>query len=147
LCCLQEVAVQRNRVEVDGMVSIAQVDEFKVGQVWAGIGRIQDPAPRLVIGRLERIEDLGVVAHVHIMGVKVYSPMAPTGFSDSVGHVPFALDALRRSVKDVVGEAAVGGLSDFEAGYQEWKSAQDGGVWDVPVSEVLSTIESVLQKQ
>jgi hypothetical protein len=128
------------------MVQINKIDEFSVGQVWTCVGRAEDPDPRLVIGRMERLGELGVVAHVQIMGVKVYTPTALTGYSHYIGHAPFALDALRRSIKDVVGETTVEALTDFETGYQAWKRADDGGVWDVPVSEMLAIIESVLRK-
>jgi hypothetical protein len=116
----------------------ARAAELRVGQEWRFKGRPQDPDPRLIIDRLEQHPKMGTVVHISVRGVRIVNPRAPGGHVEEVGHMPFAREAVQRSVTQLVHDSVA--LPAFESGYDEWQRAQ-GGVFTISVREGLDFIE------
>jgi hypothetical protein len=120
---------------------------FAPGQVWTYNTRPGEEASRIVICRVETDPKLGEIVHIHLNGVRLKNKHAPGGSSDQVGHMPYAGDALRKSLTRL--ESTGTALPSFEDGYQEWRRAFDkgkAGVWTTSVSEAMSGMESALNQ-
>lgn len=115
--------------------------DLRVGQEWRFRARAQDPDPRLVIAKLEKLPKAGNVVHVSIRGVRIRNPRAPSGYSETIAHMPFARAAVESSVTTLLQDSVA--LPDYEDGYHEWQKAQ-GGVFTVSVLEGLEFMEKAL---
>ena len=122
-------------------------DKFAVGQVWHYETREGEEESVLTIVKLDQADSLGPIIHVHIQGLKIKSPTAPSGFSDVIHHIPFSKDALMKSVTEKVGQ--VEQLPDFMEGYEQWHEAfiaGNGGVFATPVKEAIAYVEQGLNQ-
>jgi hypothetical protein len=120
---------------------------FAPGQVWTYNTRPGEEASRIVICRVETDPKLGQIVHIHVNGLRFKNKHAPGGISNEIGHMPYAADALQKSVVKLESTSAV--LPSFEDGYQEWRNAfEEGkaGVWTAPVSEAIAGLESALNQ-
>ncbi len=120
--------------------------QFAVGQVWKYKSRPSEPDSRVIIGRIETIEKVGVVVHVKLAGLKIINPTAPGGLSTVMGHAPMTEGKLRESVTEVV--SGDGDLSGFEEGYNTWLGHQAGeaGIFTITLSEIVDCMESAIAK-
>ncbi len=113
----------------------APAPEIAAGQEWS-VKADPTSAIKVVIGR---IEPWGAKMAVHVSLLNV--PVPPCGsrpLTMTVGHMPFDRDALARSV-DALLDSNVAPAKDFEAGYQQWKSAR-GGIFSISVSDAASLV-------
>lgn len=111
---------------------------LKVGQEWRFEGRPDDPHPTLVIDRIEELPNIGEVVHVSLRGVRIRNPRAPGGFSDQLPHMPFARQALEKSVTVMLHDSVA--LPPYQEGYAEWKRAR-AGAFSISVREALDYVE------
>jgi len=120
---------------------------FAAGQVWTYHTRPGEEASRIVICRVEPDPNLGQIVHIHVRGLRLLNKHAPSGSSDTVGHMPYSGEALRKSLTRL--ESTGTALPAFEDGYQQWRTAfekGEGGVWTAPVSEAIAGMESALNQ-
>src|SRR5206468_1347317 len=97
--------------------------------------------------RVEAAPKLGQIVHIHVNGLRLRNKRAPGGLSDQVGHMPYAGDALRKSLTKL--ESSNAPLPAFEDGYRHWRGAFDkgeAGVWTAPVSEAIAGMESAMNQ-
>ena len=119
---------------------------FSAGQVWRYDHRPGEEGSTVEIVRVEREPKLGTVVHVSVHGLRLRNPMAPGGTSDRIGHMPFAEDAFRRSVRDVAGEREPDAAA--QEGYDAWRAAferGDAGIFTVTLAEAVGMMEGALQ--
>jgi hypothetical protein len=117
---------------------------FVAGQVWAYNARSKEKASRIRICRVDGDPELGEVVHVRVEGLRLRFSDAPGGEVAIVEHLPFAPDALRRSVTRL---ESSGPAPDCEAGRAEWLAARATGrgkAWGVTVREALIAMETQL---
>jgi hypothetical protein len=122
-------------------------DQFAVGQVWQYDTREGESESVLTIVKLDQADSLGPIIHVHIQGLRIKSPTAPSGFSDVIHHMPFSKDAVVKSVTEKVGQ--VKELPDFMEGYHQWHeafTAGKGGFFTTPVKEAITYVEQGLNQ-
>ena len=116
--------------------------DFSVGQVWKYKARPHEGESEITIVALDSDEDLGSIVHIYVSDVDIPNPNAPGGKTLFIGHLPYAKEALRESVTELVGTAD--SLPDFEDGYKLWKSAfenGEAGVFEVAVSEAIEGVQ------
>ena len=114
---------------------------YRAGQRWSFRGRPQDPAPSLVVGKVETTPE-GVVVHVSVFGIHVVNPHSPQGVNTEAPHLPLSAEALDASGVELMGTGRVDDA--FERGYSEWAKAK-GGVFAIPVAECLDILEQALR--
>ena len=122
--------------------------QFQVGQKWKFSGRLQDPEPRLVIGKIDFNDKTGNIIHVSVTGVRYKDPEAEGGFSSYIGHLPFNEEALRKSVTEIISEN--NSFPEFQEGYNIWKEAFDqgeAGAFNISVAETVELLEITLKLQ
>ncbi|MED4401430.1 hypothetical protein ABET41_07620 [Metabacillus fastidiosus] len=115
------------------------MESFQVGQVWSFEGREDDPNPCVIILEKESFRDTTAV-HIQITGVKIQT--SDGRILTEIGHVPVCEKSIRDSVQVYLGETSVreAGLE----GIKVWRDA-GGGVYNIQLKEIVSTIEQSLQ--
>ena len=124
-----------------------QDSEFKVGQVWNYRTRPTEANSTLTICKVEMAGKLGKVIHISLADVKVKSHKNIDGFSTNISHLPFTESAVKQSVTQLVKEGVA--LPDYLEGYDLWRNSVEsgeGGVWSIPVADVVAATESLLNK-
>jgi O-acetyl-ADP-ribose deacetylase (regulator of RNase III) len=89
------------------VLSSVNSSKYHVGDRWSYRTRAEEGSSTLIIGKVESSPMIGVTVHVSVAGLRIKNPSAPTGYSDSIAHMPFAEVALDKSVTAVIGTAAV----------------------------------------
>jgi hypothetical protein len=114
----------------------AQQPDLAVGQEWS-IKAAPPSSAKVVIGRIETINGREIVS-VSIIDV-------PTDHGPStVGHAPFEMSALLGSLDSLIA-TRIPTDSNFEQGYQQWKSA-NGGYFTIGVARAIEAIRPMLNK-
>ncbi|MDB5290125.1 MAG: hypothetical protein JWL69_1366 [Phycisphaerales bacterium] len=119
--------------------------KYQAGQVWTYRTRPGEKASRLTIVKVEPHGD-GTAVHVHISRVSIINPAAPKGKSTFISHMPFAEEAIDRSVLQLVDQSEK--LPAFEEGYATWKEQADkgkAGVFTIRVAEAIEGIASAFK--
>ena len=109
--------------------------KLEAGQIWKYKTRQIDKDSYLLILRIYRNKKDAVV---HI---KVFSVMIDGELLD-IEHVPIMLDVLLDSLNCLYG--VEDSVIDYENNIDEWDKA-DGGVWSVPLDEVIELTEKLIQ--
>jgi hypothetical protein len=117
--------------------------------VWTYRTRPGEEGSRLTVVKVEAHDKLGAIVHFRVDAVAQKNPNAPGGVSRVIHHMPFAADAIDRSVVELV-ESSAPVPASFEEGYRLWKEAFDagkGGVWTITVAEAISACEKILAQR
>ena len=111
-------------------------DRYAEGQVWEYKTRPQDAGSLLRIQRIEDGGKLGTIYHINLIGI-VLGNKGPT----VIQHLPVSKATLDASVIRL--SDAKRDWPDATAGIAQWRAAQ-GGVFDIPISEIVATVEKAV---
>ncbi len=128
-------------------LGISRARGFAEGQVWSYQTRIGEASSRLLINKIEYDPNLGLIYHISISDVRVNNPGAPSGFTTKLQHAPVSRKTLEQSCIKVLDHASPN--PEYLVGYSEWKirfTAGDAGVFTVPVSEIVDSIEKAINQ-
>lgn len=120
--------------------------KYRPGQVWSYRTRQQDQGSDLIVVAVDQDPTLGTIVHVHVRGVSLTEPGGSASRTTNIGHMPFAAEALDRSVVEHLGDAP---LPAFQEGYDLWRAAFDdgkAGVYSITVADAVETIEQALRQ-
>lgn len=109
--------------------------KYRPGQVWAFEGDASEPDAVVTILQTDVLEQ-GKTCIVHIAVTGIRLPKGGT----SISHMPFAEEALDRSVTDLL--KAEGPVPDFKAGYDLWRWGR-GGHFTVSVREAIDGVRKM----
>lgn len=84
---------------------------------------------------IHKLED-NYVAHISVYNILV------EGEEMDIGHIPIKIDVLRESLIEPTGYNYEED-STFIEGYENWKD-EEGGVWDIPIKEVITQIKNTI---
>jgi hypothetical protein len=118
---------------------------FQPGQVWTYHTRPGEEKSRLVVCKVDWDIHVGYVVHIAIADVVIKNRFERGGVMHNVPHMPFAEEALKRSVVAQVAEGAT--LPAYEEGYNSWRQAYEEGEatgWSVTVAECLDGLEQAI---
>jgi hypothetical protein len=115
--------------------------KFRPGQVWQYKTRPHERSSTLTILKFESLPKVGTIIHVRVDKVRLRNCTGGPE-PDNFQHMPFARDAIEHSVTKLAKE---GGVPDFQAGYDEWRSAC-GGVYTITVAETIQVAEDTFRK-
>jgi hypothetical protein len=124
------------------------MSQFEPGQVWTYHTRPGEEDSRLTIVKVEPHDKLGTIVHIRVDGVAQKNPHAPGGVSRVIHHMPFAAEAISKSVIELAA-SGVPVPASFERGYGLWKAAFDNGkagVFTLTVAESIAFGEEALNK-
>jgi hypothetical protein len=139
------VQTQIDSAVVLGYPESKPMSMFQPGQVWTYRTRPGEENSRLVVCQVDWDIHFGFTVHVAIDGVAIKSRFERSGLMDSVPHMPFAEEALKNSVVQMVASSAP--LPAYQERYRSWKRAFDDGEamgWTVTVAECLDGLERAL---
>lgn len=121
--------------------------KYHVGEKWRFRSRPGEDTATLTILKVESDEKRGVtIVHITVEGVRIKAAHAPSGFSETVGHMPFDEAAIAKSVTKLVAKDVP--LPAFEDGYQQWRTAFDsgkGGIFTITVGEGIAFLEKAME--
>lgn len=123
-------------------------DKFRAGQVWKYDTRPGEDNSTLTILNVEKYENGDAIIHVRLDGIKLYNPNSASGYSNSIGHLPFSDEAISRSVVTLAG--VIDSLPDFSDGYNQWKEAWESGkagYWKVEVKEAVEGMDRIMRER
>jgi len=129
-----------------GSTSTRAEAAFRAGQVWSYRTRPGEEESLLLITRVETRSGVGEVVHVRVAGLRIENPLHPDGFSAEISHMPFAPEAVRRSVTELL-RSGVPGLAENE-GYGSWKDAFDRGetgIFTLTIAEAVDAMEAAVR--
>ena len=115
--------------------------KFRPGQVWQYKTRPHERSSTLTILRVESLPKVGTIIHIRVDKVRLRNCTGGPE-PDNFQHMPFARDSIERSVTKLVNE---GSVPDFQAGYDEWRSAC-GGVYTITVAGAIQVAEDTFRK-
>lgn len=121
--------------------------KYKVGQMWSYKARPDEEKSYFIIVKIENDAKLGTIVHVAMRGLKMKNPRSPDGISDTVNHMPFTEEAVKRSSLKLLKEKVE--LPDYEEGYQMWRDAFDAGragVYTITLAEAVKVMEATLNQ-
>ena len=124
----------------DSASTDAGFGELAPGQVWIYDTREGEETSRAIILLIEHGTRHGDIAHIALRNVRISNPGRQPPVIDVVGHLPIAEEHARASLRVLEG---AGPVPEFRDGYQQWKDDQ-GGVWTIPLKEVVSALEQAL---
>ncbi len=129
-----------------GLISIgASASDYVIGQVWEYKTREGEAGSRLYIVHIEEHEKIGKIYHIFVDGVAIRNPHIDGGVQDVLPHAPVDEKTLELSLIKLTGTTSQ--LPDISEGYGVWKEAFDsgeGGVFNIPVSQIIEYIEQVV---
>jgi hypothetical protein len=133
---------------VSARTTTVTVSRFRAGQVWKYQTRPGEWDSLLTVVLVEDHEKLGTIVHIRVDGLAQRNPHAPGGVNTVVHHMPFAAEAMDRSVVQLVlVDAPV--PASYAEGYGIWKEAFDKGeasIFTITVAEALTTCEQALNQ-
>ena len=116
--------------------------DFHAGQVWRFKTRPVEKGATLTVLLVETLPKVGVTVHFRLDFLHLRDPGSPSGFADSIDHLPISGAALARSVTTLVRDSAP--LPDFRDDLETWRrlaAAGKVGVYNMTVAQVIGTIE------
>jgi hypothetical protein len=128
------------------MTSAASASGFSVGQVWEYQTRDQEVGSTLTVVQIDTLKGYEII-HISIEGLRIKSPHTPSGYSESVSHLPIAPEALKTSVTQL--KSQTDELPEYKEGYQIWREAFDSGeagFFTIPVAACVSYMEEAINQ-
>jgi hypothetical protein len=129
-----------------GGVGALHAADFAAGQVWSYKTRSGEEASTLLINKVEPNARLGPIYHISVFGVHIKNAQAPSGFTSDLPHFPVGRKTLQDSCIKRVGSRKAN--PDYLEGYAQWHgefTQGKAGVFTIPVSEIISVVETALQ--
>ena len=115
--------------------------KFRPGQVWQYKTRPHEESSAFIILKVESLPKVGTIIHIRVEKIRLRNCTGGPE-PDKFEHMPFARDAIERSVTKLVKENSV---PDFHTGYDEWRNAC-GGVYTITVAEAIKVAEDGFRK-
>ena len=134
--------------EAASMLKDSTNSKYKVGQVWSYKTRPQEPDSSFTVVKVESLPKLGNIIHVSISGLRVKNSREPKGYVDFIAHMPFAEEAIDKSVVKLLKENVVVG-DYYKEGYEDWKhefNAGEAGIFTVSVADGADVMEKILNQ-
>lgn len=128
-------------------LGMANARDFAEGQLWSYKNRPGEDGSRVLINKVETDPQLGRVFHISVSKVRVKNPRAAGGVTSELPHFPVSKSTLEQSVVKLMGTSKPNPA--YLEGYTEWKRAVDsgtGGVFTIPVAEIISAVERVVNQ-
>ena len=113
---------------------------FEPGAVWSYETRPGEESSTFTVRCIEADADGGRIIHVELEGVSIATAGQP---AESIGHLPISEDTLTSDLGERVGLDEGRPSESFVNGYTDWRDAA-GGVWTIPLSEILDAIEGAV---
>lgn len=126
-------------------------ESFEAGQQWTYLTRANEGDSRARVARVDATEHAGIVIHFVVDQLRIANPSEETGFTIGIGFMPMSEEAARRSVFRLEADGVeLPGMDEFEDTYSQWRPAFEqgnAGIWTVPITDVIATLQRGFQDQ
>ncbi|WP_338761139.1 hypothetical protein WAF17_14905 [Bernardetia sp. ABR2-2B] len=122
-------------------------EKFEVGQVWNYETRKGEENSTIQIVKIDKLENEEVFIHISVNGLRMKNSSTESKLSETIGHLPFSRKSIVESVTTL--KSSKEELSDFEAGYQNWKEAfeaKKAGVFTISIAEAVKFVETTMNQ-
>ncbi len=113
---------------------------FELGAVWSYETRPGEETSTFTVRCIEESASGGRTIHIEVAGISIETA---GGIADSIGHLPVAEDSLAEVIVERVGFDEEAASRSFVDGYSSWREA-NGGVWTLPLAQVLDEVEATV---
>ncbi len=121
--------------------------KYEEGQVWQYQTRPGEEGSRLYIVRIDDEPLFGSIYHLYVDGLRISSPLRSGGIQDHMPHLPVDRTTLDSSVTELV--MSLPNPPDLADGYWVWREsfeAGEGGVFNIPVRDIVQIIEESINQ-
>ena len=115
--------------------------KFRPGQVWQYNNRAHEKGSTLTILKIESLPKIGVTIHIRVDKVRLRNCTGGPE-PDNFQHMPFAREAVERSVTKLARE---GDVPSFQEGYNQWRK-DCGGVYTITVADAVRIAEETFRR-
>jgi hypothetical protein len=118
--------------------------KYKPGQVWSYKTRPSEEKSTLTVLRIESASSRTIV-HIRVDNIHLRNCLGGPE-PDKFEHMPFARDALDKSVSKLLRSVDV---PDYKEGYSEWRKAWDAGkagVYTVSIAQALDVAQATFDQ-
>jgi hypothetical protein len=115
--------------------------KFAPGQVWRYKTRQHEEGSTLTILKIESLRKVGTIIHIRVDKIRLRNCTGGPE-PDKFEHMPFAREAIERSVTKMLRQISV---PDFQEGYAQWRKAC-GGVYTISVADAIRVAEDGFRK-
>ena len=116
--------------------------KYSEGQVWHYQTRPGEEGSRLYIVQIDDEPSFGPIYHIYLDGLRIRSPLRSDGIQDHMPHLPVDRTTLDSSVTELT--ISMTKSPDIADGYALWRESFDageGGVFNIPVRDIVQIIE------
>ena len=120
---------------------------YQVGQTWHYKTRPGEEESTFTVLKVESHPVVETIVHVSVQGVRLENPQAPNGFSGEIKHMPFAEEAIDKSVLDMVSKNNP--IPDYQEGYEQWRAAFEkgsAGIFTITLAEAVGFMEEAFRQ-
>ncbi|KRA20805.1 hypothetical protein [Lysobacter sp. Root604] len=121
--------------------------EYQTGQIWQYKTRPGEEQSRLYIAKVETLSNGELAFHIYLDNLRISNERLPGQVQTELPHAPVSTKTLDLSVIKLQGSTA--NPPDVSEGYAAWREAYDageGGVFTIPVSQIVDFIEEVARQ-
>jgi len=125
----------------------AHANEYQEGQVWQYKTRTGEESSRLYVVKVETLSNGERAFHIHLDKLSIQTGYLPGNVQTALPHVPVSAATLDQSVVRLQG--LTDNPPDISEGYAVWREAYDageGGIFTIPVAEIVEYIESIARQ-
>ena len=120
-----------------------KVTELKSGQIWKYNTRTAEKESRILILRVEQINNKDTIVHIEIKKTKIKNFQNKNGVSEEIGHLAFLKTAIVNSLIEL--ESSGNKLPNYLANYNQWKRAFDNGNGIIFSNSIIQAINHIEQ--
>ena len=135
-------------VVITGLFSkSAHSHDYQEGQIWRYKTRPGEEQSLLYIAKVETLSNGERAFHIYLDNLRIPNEQLPGKFQTDLPHAPVSSGTLDLSVVKLQGHT--NSPHDTAAGYALWREAYDsgeGGIFSIPVSEIVEVIEGVTRQ-
>lgn len=121
--------------------------EYQAGQIWQYKTRLGEEQSRLYIVKVETLSNGERAFHIYLDNLRIPDGRLPGRVQTELPHAPVSAKTLDLSVVKLQGSTA--DLPDVSEGYAAWREAYDageGGIFTIPVSQIIDFIEGIARQ-
>ena len=131
-----------------GLFSVgAHSHEYQTGQIWQYRTRPGEEQSRLYIAKIETLSNGERVFHIRLDKLKIPNGKLAGQVQTVLPHAPVSEKTLDISVTKLQGSTS--NPPDISEGYATWREAYDageGGIFTIPVSEIVDLVAKVARE-
>ena len=117
---------------------------MEVGQKYSFNIEGSHPNPHFIICKIDK-DHSKEIASIYIGGLKFKNPSSPSGFSETISHVPVDIEPLKSANIKLISDNVA--IPEYVEGYNSWRQAfesGEAGYFAIPPERIVEYILGVI---